>query len=219
MPISKINAYLERNNQMQHPVDQDNILREKLIYRYVQAVDQGDLEEIAAVLEAALDDPELDRIITEIDLAYQEEEKLMPIAQEAQLVRELLHEHLPSAFVTEEVDDKPLTVGEVAARLKANRKVPVADEKTNRLLLRSSVPIPTWLNARVIQKLAEELGVTASKRFWQMFKDTAITLNMGRSHSQAQLLAAREERAQYTYKKVTKPDPSADENSEQEEDE
>lgn len=201
----------------QHNLDQETILREKLIYRYVQAMDRGDVDEIAAVLEAALDDPELDRIITEIDLAYQEEEQLTPIAQDAELVRKLLREHLPSAFETEESDDKPLTVGEVAARLKADRKVPIADEETNRLLLTSSKTIPTWLSGKAIKKLAEELGVTASKRFWQMFKDTAITLNMGRSHSQTQLLAAREERAQYTYKKDRKPGAPTDENSEEEE--
>ncbi len=63
---------------MERQTDQDIILREKLIYRYVQAMDQGDVEEIAIVLEAALNDSELDRIITEIDLAYQEEELLTP---------------------------------------------------------------------------------------------------------------------------------------------
>jgi hypothetical protein len=198
---------------MKHQVNQDDILREKLIYRYVQAMDQGDVEEIAVVLEVALDDLELDRIITEIDLAYQEEEQLIPIAQEAQLVRELLRQHLPSAFMAEEADNKPLTVGEVAARLKADGKVPPPDEETNRLLLTNSKSIPTWLSGKAIKKLAEELGVTASKHFWQMFKDTAITLNMGRSHSQAQLLAAREERAQYTSKKDRKSESPADENS------
>lgn len=54
----------------------ENISRERLIYRYVQAMDQGNAEEIDAVLEAALDDPELDRMIGEIDLALQGEEGL-----------------------------------------------------------------------------------------------------------------------------------------------
>ena len=72
---------------MQHQVDQDNILREKLIYRYVQAMDRGDVQKIAAVLEAALNDPELDRIITEIDLAYQEGED------------SVIHHVIPSAML------------------------------------------------------------------------------------------------------------------------
>jgi hypothetical protein len=197
---------------MQHHVDQENILREKLIYRYVQAMDEGDVAGITGVLEAALADSELDRIITEIDVAYQAEEKLRPIAQEAQLVRELLGQHLPGAVEATESDDSPLTVGEVAVRLQADRKVPEADNEANRRLLGSSVSIPNWLNAKAITKLAEELGVTASQGFWRVFKDTAITLGIGRSHSQAQLLAAREERAQYAYKKDTKPEPVAEEN-------
>jgi hypothetical protein len=158
----------------------------------------------------------LDRIITAIDVAYQAEEKLRPIAQEAQLVTELLGQHLPGAVEAKEPDDSPLTVGQVAARLQADRQVPEADQEANRHLLGSSVSIPNWLNAKVIAKLAEELGVTASQRFWRVFKDTAIMLSMDRSHSQAQLLAAREERAQYAYKKEAKPEPLAEESSDDE---
>jgi len=60
---------------MQHHqiVKKETILRERLIYRYVQAMDRGDVDGIAAVLKAALGDPELARIITEIDLAFIEE--------------------------------------------------------------------------------------------------------------------------------------------------
>lgn len=203
---------------MQHyQIDQETILREKLIYRYVQAMDHGDAEEITAVLEAALDDPELDRIITEIDLAYQEEEQLTPIAQDAELVRKLIREHLPSAFEVEETEDKPLTVGDVAARLQVDRRVPSGDQEANHLLLGSSVPLPIWLNARAIKKLATDLGVTASERFWQAFRDTAIMLGMSRPHNQAQLLAAREERARYTsYKKERRPGPVLNKTSDQE---
>jgi len=166
-----------------------------------------------------LDDPELDRIITEIDLAYQEEEELTPMVQDAQLVRDLIRKHLPSAFEAEETDDKPLTVGEVAARLKADRKVSTADEETNRLLLASSTPVPAWLSGKAIKKLAEELGITASQRFWQAFKETAILLNIGRTYSQTQLLAAREERAEYRYKKETPPASPSNETLSQEENE
>jgi hypothetical protein len=202
-----------------HQIDQETILREKLIYRYVQAMDHGEAEEIAAVLEAALDDPELDRIITEIDLAYQEEEQLTPIAQDAELVRKLIREHLPSAFEIEETEDKPLTVGDVAARLQVDRRVPSGDQEVNHLLLGSSVPLPIWLNARAIKKLATELGVTASERFWQAFRDTAIMLGMSRPHNQAQLLAAREERARYTtHKKERQTGLTLNKTSDKEED-
>lgn len=171
------------------------VLREKLIYCYVQALDKGDMDGVAAVLEAALDDPELDRVLAEINMTYQEEELLTPTAADAQLVRKLLREHLVSAFVVSEPIETPLTVGEIAARLQADRRVPLADQETNRHLLHSTIPVPEWLSAQAIKQLAKDLGVSASERFWRFFRDTAIMLGMGRNHEQAQLAAAREERA------------------------
>jgi hypothetical protein len=178
--------------------EQDTVLREKMIHRYIQALDQGDIDSVAAVLEAALDDSELDRVIAEINLALQEEEQLTPTAADAQLVRDLLRKHLPSAFHMDEPDERPLTVGDVAARLQADRRVPPADQEANRRLLGSSVPLPTWLSAQAVSRLITELGVATSDRFLRAFRDTAIMLGMGHSHSQAQLGAAREERARYT---------------------
>ena len=55
-----------------------NYEREKAIYRYVTALDNGDMDGVAEVLDLALCDPELERIIEEIDLAYQEEEEITP---------------------------------------------------------------------------------------------------------------------------------------------
>lgn len=49
---------------------------EKAIHLYIQALDRGDMEGVAQILDAACDNPELERIITEINSAYQEEEQL-----------------------------------------------------------------------------------------------------------------------------------------------
>ena len=178
--------------------DRSEIWRAKAVYRYVQALDQGDMDSVAAVLRDALYDPELSRIIAEVNLAYQEEERLTPIADDAHLVRELIRKHLLSAFEAEEPEDEtPLTVGQVAARLQADRRVPPADQEANRRLLGSSTPLPAWLSVQAVRQLAKELGVTASERFWRAFRDTAIMLGMGQRHKRAQLAAAREQRARY----------------------
>lgn len=169
-----------------------NLNRDRMIHRYVQALDQGDVEGIAAILEAALDDPELDKVIEEINLSYQEELHLTPITTDAEVVRELVWKHISSAFEEEDLNEKPLTVGEVAARLQADRSVPSADQEANRSLLSSSEPLPPWLSVQKIRKLADQLIVKASDRYWRKFRDTAITLGMGRGQSQAQLAAARE---------------------------
>lgn len=47
--------------------------REKAVYQYITALDRGDIEEIGIVLKAAEKDRELERIIREVNLAYQQE--------------------------------------------------------------------------------------------------------------------------------------------------
>ncbi|MEA5573850.1 hypothetical protein [Calothrix sp. UHCC 0171] len=170
--------------------------REKAIHLYVQALDEGDMEVVAQILDIACDDLELEQIITEINLAYQEEEQITPIATDAEQVRNLLRKHFKSAFETEVSNPKPLTVGEVAARLQADRRILPTDDEANRILIGSSVLIPKCLSLQVIEELAAQLGIKTSQSFWRTFRDTAIMLAMGRSHSQAQL-AAREEKARY----------------------
>lgn len=176
-----------------HHENQGTTVREKAIYRYVEALDQGDADTVAAVLDLALNDPELDQAIAEVNLAIQDEEQLAPLAADAKIVRDLIHTHLRSALESREAEDQPLTVGEVAARLKAERRVPFPDEEANNYLLTNSRPLPAQLSAQTIKQMATDLGIRASDRFWRVFRDMAIMLGMGRSHK-AQLLAAREER-------------------------
>lgn len=193
-----------------HNTNKSFVTREQAIHRYIQALDRGDMEGVAAVLEAACDNPELERIITEINLAYQEEEQITQIATDAQLIRDLIRKHLHSAFENNEEEElltvgnvvpgeeeKPLTVGDVAQRLQESNRVPSADQDTLRRLLSSSVPLPTSLSIQAVRQLAADLKIKASERFLDIFRDTAIMLGMGRSHSKAQLVAAREQRSPY----------------------
>jgi hypothetical protein len=183
--------------------------REKAIHLYVQALDEGDMEVVAQILDIACDDPELEQIITEINLAYQEEEQITPIATDAEIIRNLLRKYLHSAFeiiqeeekplVFEDIDEeeKPVTVGDVVKRLHDINRVPSADKDIISKLFDSSIPLPVKLNIQAVRQLAVELGINASERFLDMFRDTAITLSMGRSHSRAQLVAAREQTSRY----------------------
>jgi hypothetical protein len=47
--------------------------RDLLVDRYLLALIQGDIDDVASVLASALDDPELDRLITEMNAALDEE--------------------------------------------------------------------------------------------------------------------------------------------------
>ncbi|WP_414620041.1 hypothetical protein [Calothrix sp. CCY 0018] len=191
-------------NQNQQPYS-----REKAIHLYVQALDRGDMEVVAQILDAACDDPKLERIITEINSAYQEEEQLTPIATDAEIIRNLLRKHLYSAFEIIQEEEKPLifedideeeksvTVGDVMKRLQQINRVPSADKEIISKLLYSSVPLPVKLSIQAVRQLAIELRINASERFLDIFRDTAITLSMGHSHSRARLAAAREQKGRY----------------------
>ncbi len=102
-------------------------LRDRALHRYIAAMERGDADGVAAILEMALDDPELDRLISEVNEAYEEEEGLTPTARDAELVRDLLHKHFASAFENEEVETAPLEVRQVANLLERDPRVPAAD--------------------------------------------------------------------------------------------
>lgn len=189
-----------------------NYEREKAIYLYVQALDNGDMDGIAEVLELALHDPELAEIIEEIDLAYQEEEGITPIATDAEIVRNLIQQHLHSAFedgeqakvnsqsVTEffEENTKPITVGEVARRLQETKSFQIKEYELLESLSDSSIPIPSPPSLKAIEKLfADNLQQKVSRRFCDRFRQTTIKLGMGRSYNNAQLAAARQHKKNY----------------------
>jgi Zn-dependent peptidase ImmA (M78 family) len=172
--------------------DKESQMRERAIHRYIVSLDKGDAEGVAAVLQAALDDPELDRLISEVDLAYQEEESLTPTSDDSRLVRRLAWEHFASAFEAEGAEAEPLKVKDVVARLEADRRLAPEDQAASQSLRNVEVPLPKRLGRREVNRLREGLGGEASDRFWRAFRDAAIMMELGRAGSLGQL-AAREE--------------------------
>jgi hypothetical protein len=169
------------------------ISRQKAIQRYVRAIDKGDLEEIINVLDQATTDPALDLMLVEINQAVEQEEGLTVFAKDTVFVRQLIHQHFNSDIMSDEPDVQPLTIGEVAARMQAARNVPTTDQSIHKTLLHFSTPLPEFLNIQAIRKLATELQVDASEKFWRVFRDTAIMMGIGRG--QAQMAAARKQKA------------------------
>ena len=188
-----------------------NYEREKAIYRYVTALDNGDLDSVAEILELALYDPELARVIEEIDLAYQEEEGITSIATDASIVRDLIQQYLRSAFEPPNTDSeeilaeslvesiiKPLTVGDVAKRLQQSKSLRKTEHELLQSLINSSIPIPSSLSLKAIKQLfADNLQQNPSSRFLDNFRQVAIKLGMGRSYNNAQLAAARQHKKNY----------------------
>jgi hypothetical protein len=187
---------MTQRNKPQYPQEGD-----QTIDRYIQALDQGDIDAVEAILEQAASDPVLDRLIHEVNAALYVEDGLDTFETDAEQVRTLARQHLQSAFLNaveaEEVIERPLTVGDVVARLQADRQIALPDQEASRVLLGSGEELPDEITTRTIRELAGRLGVAASEQFWRVFREAAIMLGLSHSHAQAHLAAAREQRRRY----------------------
>ena len=177
-----------------------DINRQKVIQRYVTALDEGNLDDISLVLQLAVDDYVLDQMIIEVNQAVEQEDELTEFASNAEIVRSLIQKHFDSEL-TDDVDQS-LTVGEVAARMQADRNVPTVDQGIHQNLLHLATPLPEILSIQAIRKLANLLQLTASEKFWRSFRDTAIMMGIGRG--QAQMAAARKQKV-HKSSKTAKP--------------
>ncbi len=167
-------------------------MRDRALHRYIEAMERGDADGVAAILELAVDDSELDKLISEVNEAYEEEEGLTPTARDAELVRDLVHKHFANAFEDEEAETAPLEVRHVANLLERDPQVPSADRETNSSLRGVNVTLPRRLDRRGMEQLKRDLGMEVSERFWRRFKDQAVVMEIGRANSLGRL-AAREE--------------------------
>ena len=99
-------------------------------------------------------------------------------------VKRLLAEHVPSGFPRETA---PLTVGDVACRLKADRAIgrdpiPAADVDVNINLLVDPTPMGGKLTPRRIDEIRELGGLRdGSARYWELFRCAAIEMLMARA--------------------------------------
>ena len=181
------------------------------MYRYVRAFDAGDFDAMAEVMTQAEVDPELDRLLVDVNAALHEEAGLPPLQEQAQLVRALLYRHLPSGVQPSEEAVAPLTVGNVAAKLETDHAtrttmagLSARDRLTNRQLQQSGLVLPARLTGRTIVELATRLQATASERYWRLFRETAIVLGMAQERGQVEL-AARRQKSSRTGSQTTAP--------------
>lgn len=169
-----------------------------LLARYVAAFDGGDLDALEAIVSEAADDPELDRILAGVDVAFHREAGLQPVEEQARLVRRLVFQHIPSGIPqsADETSSQPLTVSAVAARLLADHAagqllLAAADQMSNRRLLVSHLPVPIPVTAITVARLADQLQVEASVGYWKRFRETALILGIARERTEIELAAAR----------------------------
>ncbi len=172
----------------------DESWRDLALHRYIQAVDTGDLEALAEILEEAVFDSKLDRQIAAVNAAMHDEAGLGGLEHDAQTVRVLLLRHMPTAALPAEQQPVP-TVGDVAARIQGDQvlrqQLPAADHLVNRGLITSSAPVPIPATTTTIAQLAQELNVVASETYWEIFRRESVTAAMVHGVAGLQLAAAR----------------------------
>lgn len=184
-------------NNPKHRITGEDPEHDRAIYDYVIGMDEGDIDAVEAVIDRALDDPELARIVAEVNAGYREEMGLAIHNSDAEAVRQLLEELMPTGFKSgvDQEGWEPLTVSAVVMRMLLERRVGDEDREASKQLRRSSLQVPNSPSKLEIAAMATQLGVRASERFWRSFRETAIMLALGRSHSDALKAAARGKQA------------------------
>lgn len=163
-----------------------------LVYRYVQALDRGDLDEVEIILKAAQQNFELDHLIREVNDEYAYELGFTPLAEMTNRVQELLEKY----FVQEDgIDHQPLTVGDVAARMAGDHELPKAHREMSKSLVDNRTILPEWLSIQAVRQIGAKLKLL-DERFLRAFRDTALQMMMGRG--QAQMAATRAKRSRRT---------------------
>jgi hypothetical protein len=164
--------------------------------RYLDALDGGDVAKLAEMWEQAAGNPQLELVLSELTDGIADEENLDPAWKaDAEQVRSLLREHLPSAFPVE-AELRPLTVGDVAARLQQEDSVlgarlSAVDKAANSRLQKNPTPVPEDLGLPHFDVWTNCLGIRASPHYWRTFRQAAILLRMGRCQQAGELAAAR----------------------------
>jgi hypothetical protein len=180
--------------------------REKAAFLYSSALERGDFETVALMLEEAQRDATLERMIIEINEEFGREcdESLVTeavLAEDAARVEQILRECVPSGSPGAAEDDAelpPLTVHTVLAQMQedSSLKASVRQEAASLrgTLRQADVPLPGDLSQRGVRHFFSELGVTAGELLQKMFRQAAIFLAMGREQDMAQLAATRRQR-------------------------
>jgi hypothetical protein len=173
----------------------DRFWEERIALLYLDALDAGDLDAVAALWEQAADDPKLAALLDELNRGLEAEEGLgTDFATDATRVIELARRHLPSAFPAEGPTG-PILAADVARRLEAEpefRRLDAADRAAHARLLADATPLPDSLGQPGIDRWLRKLGSVAGPFYRKAFRKVAVLMAMARGQGEARLAAARQ---------------------------
>lgn len=160
--------------------------------RFLQALDNGDLQTLAWLWDEAYREPALAQVF--LEMMAEVESEMAPgdtWKTDVEKIRWLIDQHFPATTMNE---PPPLTVGDVASKLQAERafgSLSEEDLKANSRLLVNATPLPDELGAPQLERWIAGLDISASSRYWKQFRKTAVLMQMSRCQQGAKLQAAR----------------------------
>ena len=177
---------------MSHPTDR--FWEERAAARYLDALDAGDLETVAAMWEEAADDPRLESLLCDLDEGVAQELGLdEPFRDTAARVVDMARRSFPGAFPND-TPPTPLTASDIARRLESEpifaRSGPADRLAHARLLMESAGP-PEPLGQPNVDRWFDHLGIVASPHYRRAFRDVASRMKLARGQQESRLAAAR----------------------------
>ena len=171
-------------------IDRNQLRREQALFRYMLALERGDDVTLDAILQQA----ESDGILEDMIFAWHAEEAeamdALVFAHDAQTVHRLAADHLVTGTAEEISDPPPVTVGDVAAHVLSEMQT---DQHGQRFaadvaaeaapLVASTTPLPAKLSLGALQGFFADLNLPVSSQFLKRFRNTAISLAMGRERA------------------------------------
>lgn len=166
---------------------------ERAAVKYLDALESGDVDAVAAVWAEAGQSPELERLLCDLseglagELGFDDDRWQVDVDR----LKRLIEDHLPPP----PAEPAELTASDVATRLQADpgiySSLTAADKAANGALLTNRTPIPPQLGAPDLERWVRGLGVSATPRYWAQFRKAAVLMAMGRSQRAGELAAAR----------------------------
>jgi hypothetical protein len=176
---------------------QERLARERAVLKYCAALESGDLDLIGSVLQAAETDPLLEEMIREVHQEVRGAERRTEEHAAIERVRVLLHEYLPSAIEVaeeQEVENLPLTVGDVLGKMRTDALVGPEARQAAELAAKPGphqTPLPDDLSKPGVRHLFQQLGLSVTRQFLDLFRKTAIQLELRREQKVLRLAATR----------------------------
>lgn len=160
--------------------------------RYLDALERGDDDALAALWDLAANDPEISAAFHDINAGLMEEDAAREQATVASAVAGAVEKHLPSAAIVT-LAAGPVTVADVANELFRHTpdRLPAAAHALNDRLRAATDALPDDLGLMTLLAWAEKTFGPGPGEYWEAFRKAALKVRMRHTADTEFQLAAR----------------------------